>query len=285
MADGIRALVGQLAAELRAHRIDQALAEAEWLLAGTLGLRRTELYLREAPLAPEDEARVLELLARRVGGEPLAYLLGSAEFLGHPLRIGPAVFIPRPETEVLAAEAIAWATRRTGSLTAFDVCAGSGALAISLAAAVSSCRVLALELSWEALCLAEENVRLNRLEERIGLIRSDLTGGVRGPADLIMSNPPYVPSSALDAMGPSAPKDPRLSLDGGPDGLTAARRLLDDAPRLLAPGGALCMECAEDQAAVLAGLARERAWVDTVRIVNDLAGRPRGVMIERRDSC
>lgn len=304
-----REVVCELEAKLREVGIVSARAEAEWLVADTLGVRRTDLYLWDGPITPAQAARLEARLSRRLAGEPLQYVLGAVEFLGHRLAVNPSVLIPRPETEVLATQAIA-ALRalapleKSSSLTGLaasgrpacgpragreplrvlDVGTGSGNLAISLAQAVGACAVTALELSWKVLQTARTNVLAHHLDDRIHLIQSDWTSGVGGAFHLIISNPPYVPTEELARLPDGVRREPRGSLDGGPDGMRFHRRLLMDAGRLLAPGGWLWMECAESQAEALRASAAERAWAAEASVVDDLAGRPRIVGIRRRDS-
>ncbi len=281
-----RELAAHLHAVLDQAGIPAADTEAEWLVAASLGVSRTELYVWESPLAPEALETIQHRLWRRLAGEPLPYCIGEAEFCGHRLTVSPAVLIPRPETEVLVEEAI----RRLRTLRAdtladlpvLEVGTGSGGIAISLAKAVPTCVLIAVELSWTALLTAAANAGVHRVAHRIQLVQTDWTSGVRGPCSLIVANPPYVPTDDVERMLAGGGREPRLSLDGGPDGMQWHRRLLEDAPRLLAPGGALGMECAEDQAQRLAVLARSQPWAARTQVYHDLTGRPRGLWIDRR---
>jgi release factor glutamine methyltransferase len=162
-----------------------------------------------------------------------------------------------------------------------DVGTGSGNLAIALAHAVGTCAITALELSWNALQTARANVLAHDLDYRIHLIQSDWTSGLRGPFDLIISNPPYVPTDAMAMLPREVRQEPRQGLDGGPDGMGFHRALFRDAPRLLARGGAVCVECAEPQAPALESFVRTQSWVSRVWIFDDLAGRPRGLCVQR----
>jgi len=284
-AETCRALVAQVETELRSAGIASARAEAEWLLAGSLGLQRTELYLREEPL-PAPQCRLIRgWLRRRLNGEPLPYLIGYVEFCGYRLTVNESVFIPRPETEILAHEAVqCLQTLVQQGRTApkvLDVGTGSACLAVTLAHAHPACALVAVELSWDALRVARENVTAHRLAHRIQLIQADWTDGVRGPFDLIVSNPPYVPSCEVAPSFTNRSREPTMSLDGGPEGLRFSHRLLDEAPRLLAPGGSLGVESSEEQASMLARLAARQSWVDRVEVFHDLTGRPRGIWLTR----
>ena len=264
--------------------IASAAAEAAWLLSEATGLSRTELYLQEQPL----EALVLRHLemqvAQRLSGVPLQYVLGTTDFCGHRLSVAPGVFIPRPETEILAERAIAAlrARRMPGRapLRVLELGTGTGALSVAIAAGVPACVVAAVELSWNALHVAAANLRAHSLSQRVMLCQGDWTGAVRGRFDLIVSNPPYIPTAITEQLLRQQLVDPRESLDGGPDGLVFYERLLEEAPRLLSSGGALGVECAEEQAAQLQQRFRRCSWARDVVSFSDLAGRPRGVWVE-----
>ena len=295
---------------LREAGIESARAEAEWLCAELLGVSRTDLYVRAESLDPETVEALQGWLIRRVHGEPLQYLIGHTEFFGHRLHVGPGVFIPRPETEVLTEQAIQSlrSLDRSRAFMVLDVGTGSANIAISLAQAVPACVAIAVELSWEALCVAKTNVETHHVQDRVWLIQSDWTSALAGlPApslpdprqrnreekagfDLIVSNPPYVSTRELDRLtvnpalqgGVNGQGEPRMSLDGGPDGMVFHRRLIAEVPRLLACGGAVVVECAEAQVEPLRRLASAQAWVKRVRVFEDLASRPRGLCIQTR---
>ena len=154
---------------------------------------------------------------------------------------------------------------------------------MTLAAALPACALTAVELSWEALQVARENAVAQGVGGRVHFVHADGTESLRGPFDLIVSNPPYVPTEATIRVIEHQLRDPALSLDGGADGMALHRRLLADAPRLLAPQAALGMECAEDQAGPLRALADATPWAARTELYHDLAGRPRGLFIESKD--
>ena len=282
----VRRLVNAIEGQLQDAGIVSARAEAEWLTAGVLGTTRTGLYLWDHPLTDEAIEMVRNLVGRRIAGEPVQYLLGFTEFCGHRLEVGPGVFIPRPETEVITERAVAYLRTMTSQARAetsvLDVGTGSANMAIRLAHAVPTCVVIAVELSWEALQIAKRNVEHDQLGDRVMLIQADWTSALRGPFRLIVSNPPYVTTEELAQSPLCDGREPRMSLEGGADGMMFHRRLIAEAPRLLLPGGAICMECAETQAHVLAELASMQPWVAHVQAFDDLAGRSRGVWITRQ---
>ena len=279
-------MIQDVEARLRCAGGECARAEAEWLVAEALGLtRRTELYLYEAPVGPEALERIEAWVSRRADGEPLAYVTGSTEFCGHRFQVSPAVLIPRPETEVVAEQAIARLRRlQRGARPrprVLDLGTGSGNIAISLAVAVPSCVVVAVELSWDALCIARANIARHGLARRVSLIQADWAGGaVQQRFDVIVSNPPYVSTPDVERLPESVRWEPRCALDGGADGLGGYRVLVDRMPAWLSPGGMVGFECGETQGETLSALCAQQPWAKRVDAVHDLAGRRRGLFIE-----
>ena len=243
---------------LAACGIPTARQDAEWLLAAVLGVERFDLY-REPGREVTDAAadRYQALLDRRAAHEPLQHLLGFEDFRGLRLRVGPDVLVPRPETEGLVEWAIEALGDRPDAVIA-DVGTGSGAIACALAAALPRARVLAVECSPRALAVARVNVGALGLADRITLLEGDLLAPLaswRGRVDAIVANPPYLPAGVIASLPREVSAfEPRLALDGGPDGLRVFRRLVAAAPPLLRPGGWILMEIGEDQAGALASL-------------------------------
>ncbi len=249
--------------------------DAAWLLAHA-----------DHELAPADVERYEAATARRTRGEPVAYVTGRAGFYGRSFSVTPDVLVPRPESELLVELALArLRVRRAGAPAAriLDVGTGSGALAVALALELPQACVTAVDVSRAALGVAAANARALGVADRIAFAQSDLTAAL--PADLrfdaIVANLPYVPSGALAAAPDPTAFEPRLALDGGPDGLALYRRLLARAPVLLAPDGVLLMEAAPGTAAPLAALAREAfGGAARVGVHPDLAGLERAVSVE-----
>jgi len=260
--------VAAVTRELAAAGCVSAAAEARWLV--------------EEAADPE---KLRAMVARRVAGEPLQYVVGWAPFGWLRLRVGPGVFVPRPETEGLADRAAAHlraAGRESSPPVAVDLCTGSGAIACFLAAEVPGARVLATELDPAALAWARINSDRYGVELLAGDLDAPLPAELAGRVDVLCANVPYVPSGAI----PTLPRDvrdhePRLALDGGPDGLDVLRRVAAGAGRWLAPGGVLLCEIGDDQgeaaAALLAG-----AGLTEVAVLPDLVGRDRIVEGHRR---
>ncbi|MFL6298721.1 MAG: peptide chain release factor N(5)-glutamine methyltransferase [Actinomycetes bacterium] len=258
--------------ELAAAGCVSARAEADWLLEEAV-----------------DEESLRAMVARRVAGEPLQYVIGWAPFGPLRLVVGPGVFVPRPETEGLADRAAPRLRSRPeppgGSgeprggarvrPIAVDVCTGSGAIACFLAAEVPGARVLATELDPGALAWARRNADRYGVELLAGDLDEPLPAALAGRVDVLCANVPYVPSGAIATL-PTDVRDhePRLALDGGPDGLDVLRRLVARAGHWLAPGGGLLCEIGEDQAETGVALLTAAGLVE-VAVHPDLVGRDR----------
>lgn len=262
------------AAALQDAGIDGGRVDAEWLLAAALGISRGRLGLQaRRALEPPAAACYARALRRRIAREPLQHIVGTQAFRDLTLKVSSEALVPRPETEALAG----WALELlpiTGARLAIDVGTGSGCIACALACERPDLRVIALEVSPRAAALARDNVGGLGLGERVTVEVSDLFSALRTErADLIVSNPPYLPSGLIDSLAPEVSRyDPRLALDGGPDGLHVIRRLIDAAPRWLAPGGRLVLETAGgEQPARVVALMGARGFV-RLQTRPDLAG-------------
>ena len=237
--------------------------DAELLIADALALTRLQLYTQhDQPLIAPELAAVRERVRRRSRREPVAYITGTRGFWSLDLQVDRRVLIPRPETELLIEKALDF-LKPFRQPRIVDVGTGSGCIALTLAKERPDARVLAIDTSPDALAVAAAN--RDRLELPVTLQRGDLLQGVEGPFDLIVSNPPYIASGEIAGLMPDVARhEPRLALDGGPDGLDLIRRLLDRCaqPGVLAPGGRIYLEIGIHQApAVIAELER-RGFVD-----------------------
>ena len=277
-----RAALAHVRAQLRAAGVEEAHLEADVLVRHVLGLDRADLLARpETPLSPAQAAALQGLLARRMRREPLAYVLESREFYGLDFRVTPAVMVPRPETETLVEEALAWARARSAPVTGADVGTGSGCIAVSLAVHLPDARFMATDVSPEALAVAEENVRRHGVAGRVRLLPGHLLVPLPGPVDLVVANLPYIPRGRIDSLQPEVrAHEPWEALDGGPDGTDLLRPLLHDARAYLRPGAALMLEIDDEQGATMAQAARTAFPAAAVRVLPDLAGRDRVLIVE-----
>lgn len=261
---------------LEAAGLPTARVDAEWLLAGLLGVGRVAVRLGLAEATPAALAeRYAHAVSRRARREPLQRILGWEEFRGVRLRLTDAVLVPRPETETLVGWALALLPPPGGRrLLAIDVGTGSGCIACALAAERSDLDVVAVDVSPAAVAVAGENARALGLAARVRAVAADLFDGIRDlRADLVVSNPPYLPSELMPELPPEVRiHEPRLALDGGHDGLAVIRRLAIAARPYLRPAGVLVVETAGGaQASAAAALLREAGW-SGVTARADLAG-------------
>ncbi len=289
-----RHLVAGATARLRASNSPSPRLDAELLVAHAFGRDRTWLIAHpEAILEPSAMARLSDWIERRAAGEPIAYLRGFKEWLSLRLATDRRALIPRPETELLAGAAISEIAARLASneaaLAAWEVATGSGAVAVALAlrfrAALSlgRLRLTVSDLSPEALELAAENLSSHGVARGVSLACGDLLDPAPRDArfDLLLANLPYVPSTEVDAGGGSLAWEPRLALDGGPDGLDVVRRFVAALPGKLAPGGVALLEIGAGQADGVRQLVAELRMPSSVSALRDLAGIERVLRVAR----
>lgn len=259
--------------------------EAQLLLAHVLQCSRTQLYMGfDKPLAEAELAGYRALIKRRLGGEPVAYLLGEHEFWGLPIYVDPSVLVPRPDTETVVEVARATRADRAAPCHALDLCTGSGAIALGLAKELLAAHVIATDVSAEAVAIAKRNVERNKFEGRIEVRRGDLFAPVAGETfDLIVSNPPYIATAVIATLSAEVKREPVLALDGGADGLVFYDRICREAAAYLAPGGALVVEHGFDQADPVRARF-ERAGFTEIVLVHDLAKNPRVTWARRAAS-
>ena len=261
---------------LEAAGLPTARVDAEWLLAGLLGVGRVAVRLdlgRPAP-APLVE-RYAHAVSRRARREPLQRILGWEEFRGVRVHLTDAVLVPRPETETLVEWALALLPPPGGRrLQAIDVGTGSGCIACALAAERPDLDVVAVDVSPAAATVARENAQALGLAGCVRVVAADLFDGIRDlRAELVVSNPPYLPSALVPELSPEVRiHEPKLALDGGSDGLAVIRRIATAARRHTRPSGALVVETAGgEQASAAAALLREAGW-ERVTVRADLVG-------------
>jgi release factor glutamine methyltransferase len=284
----LRDLLAYGASELRAAGLDSPRLDATVLLSAALGWPREQILAHPEQVAnPKVAAAYRRFILRRAGREPVAYITCRKEFMSLELEVTRDVLVPRPDSEILAEQALAFldARRADGSTprspVVVDVGTGSGALALAIAHGSPGAEVWALDISPAAVALARRNASRLGLAGRVRAMVSDLLSGLAGSgfagADLIVANLPYVSSNVIESLAPEvALHEPRLALDGGPDGLDLIRRLVPQAVAALRRGGALGLECDPAQcklvAEMLCGAGFARA-----EIARDLGGLDRTV--------
>jgi len=278
-----------LGRELRGVGIEEAALEADLLLEHFLARGRAELVLSyQEPLSPQLAETIQAAAKRRQQREPLAHILGEWEFRGLPFAVSEAVLIPRPETELLVDLALAPANMPDhGWQHILDLGTGSGILAISLALACPAASVTAVDRSAAALTVARANARRHRVAERVNMLQSDWLAALAPGEffDLVVANPPYVASGELAGLQPEVARfEPRLALDGGPDGLDQIRRLAGELPAVMKQAALLLMEIGWDQKEAVLALFSASTAYERVAVKNDLAGRPRILMAWRTRS-
>jgi release factor glutamine methyltransferase len=251
--------------------------EAEVLLSHAMAVSRASLLAHPERRPTAGQLSEFQGLVRhRASNYPLPYVIGRVEFYGLEFEVTPEVLIPRPETETLVDLALA---RKPGSVV--DVGTGSGCIAISLARYLPEVVVHAIEISPAALAVAQRNVERHGVTRRVQLMVGDVLNPRPSPVDLIVSNPPYIPTGEC-ALLPESVRDyePRLALDGGSDGLAIVQQLLAQAPAVLNPGGGILIEIGADQGEAATTLARTMFPQAAVRLHPDLAGRDRVLEIQ-----
>lgn len=224
----------------------------------------------------KEEVRLFALVERRVSGEPLSRILGTREFWGLPFELSPDTLDPRPDTETLI-EAALERYKGTPPRRILDIGTGSGCILITLLHEFLESNGVGTDLSAGAIAMAECNAGINGVLDRATFVQTCWTGGIEGPFDLIVSNPPYIPTQVIPNLSPEVKNhDPILALDGGGDGLEAYRVIIPEIKSLLAPGGRVFFEVGYDQAAQVARLVAEYGATPD-RIIPDMTGNQRVV--------
>ncbi len=250
--------------------------EAEEFVKHFGKMDRLGLFTGKKTVSAAARRRVAAALKKRVRGTPLQHLLGEWPFFGYPFYVSKDVLIPRPETEVLAEEALKAAEgKKTPKI--LDLCTGSGCLAVSLTISRPECRMTASDISQKALSVARKNSRRHKLEKKVTFVRSDLFGAFRQSGDkwdIIVTNPPYIPSAEIRTLSREVRRDPKLALDGGRSGLDLVEKILQDAPRYLEDGGTLLMEIGKGQSRTLG------KKYPSVRFIKDHSGVERVLILK-----
>jgi release factor glutamine methyltransferase len=264
------------------HGVESPRLQSECLLAHVLGLPRMQLYLNfQRELSPAQVESCRHLVRRRGERQPLQHLVGSVSFCGLEIHVSPQALIPRPETEQLVDHAAAFLARLDGDTPrVLDFGTGTGCIAIALTVRCATARVVATDVCAQALALAQSNALRHPTADRLQFRQADGLAQLttEAPFDLIVSNPPYIPSGEIAHLQPEVrDHDPRLALDGGGDGLQFYRLLAAEAARLLTPCGALLVEFGDGQAVAIGAALRHEKWIVEAPLP-DYSGRERFLM-------
>lgn len=263
------------ALELKKHGVEDAEKEAELIVTAFAGLDRLRLY-RDDPVLDESATKNIQsALGRRCGREPMAYILGHADFHGLRIITGPGVLVPRPETELIVEEVLKMHRPPGSGLRILDLMTGSGCLALAMARALPGSEVAGTDISEGALRLARQSALLNETSN-VTFILGPMFEPVKDMRfDLIVSNPPYIRSGDIEGLQPEIRDwEPRAALDGGPDGMDFLREILRLAPRHLAPGGRIVLELGAGQAPRAVSIARG-SGLEPTSLVKDYSGMER----------
>ena len=274
----VRRVLEWTTGHLKKHGSDTPRLDAEILLAHARGCQRIQLYTQfDEPLTDSVRGIMRELVQRRTKAEPVAYLVGVREFFSLGFRVTRDVLIPRPDTETLVMEVLDGIKGIT-TPKVLDLCTGSGCIAIAVAKNAKTAMVTATDISPAAMEIARENVDRHHVSSQVNLIESDLFAGIplESKYDVIASNPPYIPSAEIDQLDAEVARhEPRLALDGGADGLTILKRIIDAAPAFAASNALLLLEFTPEQAESLRAIVTNHGGYDEIVIRKDLAHRPR----------
>ena len=276
--------LAEVADRLAREGIPDSALEAEVLLRHVLDVDRAHLFASmDSALSAAHQKRLGLLVTRRSEGEPLAYIVGHREFYGLDFIVNEHVLVPRQETELLVDIVLDVCTN--GRVEIADVGTGCGAIAVAIAYNIPDATVYAVDVSREALRVADTNRRRHDVADRVHLIQGDLLGALDRPLDLVVSNPPYIDTAQLPGLASEVLREPRGALDGGPDGVAVTRRLLRQAAWRVKPAGRVLVEISPEQLDAVASSAREAMPDASVSHSKDLLGLSRVVSVERTPSA
>lgn len=263
--------------------LEAARLEAQLLIAHALGCSKIQLYTGfDRPLTAEELARIRELIKQRLGGAPIAYLLGTQEFWSRAFAVTPAVLIPRHDTEVLIEVALDALADKARAWAIAEIGVGSGAVICTLALERPASACVGIDLSPAALAVATDNARALGCLDRIAFRHGDLAGPLADETfDVVVANLPYIASKDLSALPVDVQREPAMALDGGADGLALIRRLVEEIYRHLRQGALLALEHGFDQAEAVGALIRAHGGYGPAAMRRDLAGQPRVTFAQR----
>ena len=266
----------QAANQLAAAGVENEAAESWFLMEAVCGISRSFYLLHEQEaMDPVQEQVYFALTRQRCGRMPLQYLTGEQEFMGLPFCVNEHVLIPRQDTEVLVEEAIRVIQKEMPEAAVLDLCTGSGCIGISIQSFCSNTQVTAADISEDALKVAQKNAKENQVP--VEFVHSDLFEEISGSYDMIVSNPPYIPSKVIETLMPEVrDHEPIKALDGKEDGLYFYRRITEESVAYLKPGGYLLYEIGHDQGEAVSSYMRENGFKE-IEVIRDLAGLDRVV--------
>lgn len=265
----------ELQNQFMAHNIESPEADSGLLLMHVLKLTKTRLLLENPVIPDETLSLILSLAQRRIQGEPVRYLIGVCPFMNLEFYVNPSTLIPRPDTEVLVEEVSDYIHKQARPLTLWDIGCGSGCIGITLAFEHKTLSVTEIDISADALSTAKRTALRYGLAERITFQEQDILQGFpEGTPDIIVSNPPYIPTADIASLQAEVLCEPHSALDGGPDGLLFYRHIIRHAP--LRAGGLLAFEIGYDQGKSVPKLMEENGY-QAVTLKEDLSGHPRVV--------
>jgi len=275
----IRDLLHDAADRLGEAGVESARLDARILLARAMRISREQLIAADRQPSAEEAAAFQAMIDRRAAREPLAYITGRKEFWSLDLKVGPGVLVPRPDTETLVETALSLFPDRSAPLAIADLGTGSGAILIAALKEFPQARGVGYERSPDALGYARSNLEAHGLTARAQILGDDWSGVPVAGFDLVLSNPPYIPTAEIDALEPEVRLyEPRAALDGGPDGLDSYRSLAGILSRLLRPGANALLELGQGQFGAAEPLFQD---LQTHPPVPDLAGIPRVLVLKR----
>jgi release factor glutamine methyltransferase len=273
---------------LERHGDEHPRLSAEWLLCAATGFSRVEVYMNyDRPLDASERDILREGVKRRGKGEPLQYVTGEMPFRHIVLKCAPGVLIPRPETEVLVDCVLEFIDAQDGAQRVLEVGTGTGCISLSIAGERPGTSIVATDISDDAIALATRNREVLNCEDSVEIVQTDIAQGVEGTLDagfdVLVSNPPYIPSALVDILPREVGGyEPRLALDGGADGLDVFHRIVECAKTALRPGGLMAFELHEDCLQLAAQDARVVQDFTDIRVVKDLTGRDRILLALRK---
>lgn len=277
----IRQLVEGATKRFDEKGVDEASAHAELIAAFVLNKSRT--YIRafgQNVIYEKDENLFNKIVEEKLSGKPLAHIIGEAEFMGRLFSVGPTVLVPRPETEELVEQTVRHLPAGQPE-NILDMCSGSGCIAISLSFLFPGAKVIGADISPEAIEVARKNAANMNLSKKVEFVCSDLFSNLDGKFDFIISNPPYIPTDIIATLTPEVQNEPRLALDGGPDGLCVIKRLIDEAPAYLKDGGLLSIEIGCNQTEKVLQFFNDTDW-EKPFTGKDFAGIERFIFARKR---